>query len=517
LTRLGYVLALLPLIGCLPRLREGHLNRSEPDSGSRNAEPVREDSEAGPALNDGDAGASAQADAASDAGCPTSACPPFVMSFDAIYLAALADLITFGAEDQVYTRYLSLANRRGAGVCGAALENERRALTKLLNSSSRYFQLGQPVAIDSERTLYRIDLRDYGWNQATVVNGASFTDGWEALLSRVPSAVAFTGDQADDLARSTESKVPLLMADAFIEAASSTELYYALTGAPATLAQLLASLPVNVQADVAQRTAQRAGLTISAESGLERVVERHAFASSRVYWQASDVAAGGVRDNPLAFTASRTLALYSLPNRLPAYFVADGAGNRQTQWTLAGQTLADVASCMECHLEGVLPVADQVRDYVAANASGFSAEDLTRVNDLYVPASSLSAVLEADRAVFAGALAASGAATCSGACCAPPADPISAGVARYRADLTLEQVIGDLGTTRAAFDAAAYLLDPRLAALRDGGTIERASFLELYTKTLCVLAELPVNNQVPRNLPDLAVCDRANALPDAGN
>jgi hypothetical protein len=71
-----------------------------------------------------------------------------------------------------FVRYLTLtnlANLRDAS--GKPVEDEtqmetyRAALTKLLNSLSHEGQITVPVAVDAGKTIYRFDLRHYGWTQ----------------------------------------------------------------------------------------------------------------------------------------------------------------------------------------------------------------------------------------------------------------------------------------------------------------------------------------------------------------
>ncbi len=501
---LALLLSSAPLVGasgCLPKLEKSVAMMSSTNGGTGGISSTPAQRDAGPLL-DADAGP----DMELDAGC-AEPCAPYFMSLDALHLALLADVITLTPSETINTRYLVLTHRRNTGVCGTTLERERWAMTRLLNSLSTFFQIQLPEPIDPEQVIYRIDLRDYGWNRPVTLNGVPYADGWEALISRVPSALRFVGDQADDLVADTATSVPFLMADAFVAAASSGDLYYALTGAAGTLPELLASLPVDVPADIEQRTAQRAGFATSAESGLGRVVERHAFAAGRVYWQAADLAAGAdVLGNPLGFQASHVLALYSLPNRMPAYFIANAAGARLAQLELGGRALSGGISCMGCHSQGVLPVVDEVRAFVDANRGALSPEDAMRVSDLYVPSEQLSALVEGDRATFAAALDASGRQACEGTCCDRDDEPLSSVVQRYQGNLGLEDALGELGTTREAFDAGAHLIDPRLAALREGGSLDRETFNELLLPSLCVLASIPVAGQVPRNLLDPASC-----------
>jgi hypothetical protein len=102
---------------------------------------------------------------------------------DELYATIASDLARLDAEDAPFTRYLSLANQANADGCGPVLDGARAALDKLVNSVSLNTRLTEPIPIDVNETLYRIDLRDYGWDRAIAVDGASFADAWEAIIA----------------------------------------------------------------------------------------------------------------------------------------------------------------------------------------------------------------------------------------------------------------------------------------------------------------------------------------------
>ena len=76
-----------------------------------------------------------------------------------------------GAEDALYSRYLTIANRFNARVCDQALDVDRQAISKLVNMLSFDAVLGPPVAIDQQQLIYRIDLRDYFFDRVLAVDG----------------------------------------------------------------------------------------------------------------------------------------------------------------------------------------------------------------------------------------------------------------------------------------------------------------------------------------------------------
>ena len=79
------------------------------------------------------------------------------------------------------SRYFTLANLRNAGLAEDELETYRQALAKLLNSLSWGREIVTPRPVDAEKTLLRIDLRDYKWDEAA----------WDRLVADYPYGVRF--------------------------------------------------------------------------------------------------------------------------------------------------------------------------------------------------------------------------------------------------------------------------------------------------------------------------------------
>jgi hypothetical protein len=158
------------------------------------------------------------------------ACPGQSLSFDEAYSLIAEDLSGLDPETAGFTRYVSVANRFGAGVCDAQLEADRSALAKALNALSLGTVIVAPLAINTDRLIYRVDLRDLAWDRPIDVGVTDFDDVWEAVIAESPFAVPFSGNDADDAVGITGSSVPLLASDALIDAAMVGELYYRLVG-----------------------------------------------------------------------------------------------------------------------------------------------------------------------------------------------------------------------------------------------------------------------------------------------
>jgi len=137
---------------------------------------------------------------------PPACQPPPFLGLDATYAALLADVEARPEADRPYLRYLGTTDVSGAGPCGA-LDEQRLALFKAINGLSMVEALHLPVAIDAAGSLFRIDIRDYGWARAIDLasdGSVDAADGWAALLpSAYPSALELVGPEASELARGT--------------------------------------------------------------------------------------------------------------------------------------------------------------------------------------------------------------------------------------------------------------------------------------------------------------------------
>jgi hypothetical protein len=84
---------------------------------------------------------------------------PF-LGLDEAWAAMLADVNAFPEAERRFLRYLGVSYASNAGSCGAALDEQRHALFKVVNTLSTASEIRVPEPIDSDERLYRVDLRD---------------------------------------------------------------------------------------------------------------------------------------------------------------------------------------------------------------------------------------------------------------------------------------------------------------------------------------------------------------------
>ena len=431
-------------------------------------------------------------------------CDDFV-GFDDLYERMQQDLSRQDAGDRVFLRYISLANRLNQGACAQDLEFDRLALVKAINSVSTETSIAVPQPVGSDGALLRIDLRDLGWDAPIVVDGAAFTDKWEALIAASEFAVEFEGDQADDLKQKANTLVPVLNADALIDVALKDNLYYEMLGIGASEDELLGQLGIDEDAQEDQGVVIRAGTSQSRLSRQPTVAERLELENRQgFYWSRYDLAdstAGqSIFANPLGFQEDVILTIFSLPNGLNAYVIFDGAGVRQTDTDVVVEPtegeMENSVSCHGCHATGLNPITDEVRDYVQANSRDFNADDFQEIQDSFLEQSEIDATLRGDMQLYQSALARSGLDKLK-------IDPVEAVYERFDGDVDLAVAAGDLGLTpgdlRNDLSFLSQQVDTQLSVLRSGSLL-RAGFEELYLPALCALSI------TSENRPSAAAC-----------
>jgi hypothetical protein len=411
------------------------------------------------------------------------------LSFDDLYGLIDDDLRAEG-DDGVTLRYISLSNRINQGICAEDLDTDRFALIKALNSLSTELGVAVPEAIDDAGILYRIDLGDYGWDQATSVDGVAFADKWEAIIAASPYAIEFEGDEADEAKLAAATTVPLLHADALIDVATVGNLYYALIGIGESEDALLEQLGINEDDDIVLR----AGTTRSRLSRQDAVAERLEVGDLQgYYWARYDIAQEGVGESifadPLGFQPDSIAAVFSLPNGFNGYALFDGAGVRVADTDVIGDQaqrdgrVRNSISCSQCHAAGLLPIEDEVRSYVEQNPLDFDADTFEDVQDEFVSQAEIDEVIDRDVGFYRAALARAGIDTVQ-------PDPVNTVYVRFDGDVSLTVAAGDLGVTPSFFeDQLAFLsdqADPILSSLR-GGNLRREQFDGAYLAALCAL------------------------------
>ena len=429
---------------------------------------------------------------------PAPACEPLpLLGRDAIYAALLADVQGLPAGDRPFTRYLGVADASDAMRCGLPLAQQRQALFKLVNSLSMTSALHLPAAVDDAALLYRIDIRDYGWARAIDLDDDGDTDqadGWAALLAgTAPYAVELVGPEASALTSETGTPVPFLPVGAFVQAASTGDLYRALLGVRANIYDTEVELGLDIQQADLDGELRRAAFHRDAPDA-DMIVVRDALGPSRdrAYWWLDvddDVAASSIYDDPLELYRGRwRQTIWDLPNGLHAYAMNLANGTAVSQVPrgciesscLRPQDVHAVA-CMGCHSGGLLPLKDDIVRFVDENQEYFDQDTLDSVHASYLPAPELDALIAADNARYTGVLAQLGIS-------ADAPDPVSRVYLDFDRPLDLGRAAAELGVPASELAATLGSLPSAFAPLAEpSSAIERAAFGTAYVDALCAL------------------------------
>jgi tetratricopeptide (TPR) repeat protein len=441
------------------------------------------------------------------------------LSPDEVLRRIRADLDKVPERGRRFTRYFTLSHLYNAGLSEDELQSYRHALAKLVNALSWGGKVVVPRPVDPERTVFRIDLRDYQWNEKV----------WEAVLAANPYGVVAPSEAARGCADLTGCRLPYVRADWFVASASRPPLYYEVLQLPATLGELEKVLRIDAAEDVRQERVARAGFNGSGVSRNNRVIERHE-SGGVVFWLSYDFAGNvgrqnlfahplGPGDGEAAFRHDGGEVIFTLPNGLHAYYLATGAGKRLDKGPLAivsdprrpDRAVENGISCMSCHARGLIPKDDQVRAHVLKNPDAFTKADRDAVLALYPPREKFAALVREDSRRFQEAVARTGAPLSA-------SEPVVTVALGFEAEMGLPLVAAEAGVTPPEL-LAALGRSPRLAkhlgVLRVSGvTVQRQVFVSLFPELVRVLRLgrfLP-----PTNTPAARALARADALLDAG-
>jgi hypothetical protein len=371
---------------------------------------------------------------------------------------------------------------------------------------SRDSSITAPSAIDDLKLIYRIDLRDYGWDDEVEVAGQVFNDAWEAIIDASPYAIPFFGDEADDIREQAETDVAIMSADALLDVAVIGDTYYGLIGVDSngSLDDVINNLGIDIQENIDDGEVIRAGTTRSAISREDRVIERHEIGVRQgAYWQSFDVEAGGgdsIFTDPFGFAESGTEAIFTLPNGMLAYVIADDNRNIVGESNLLLDTFQDdfiartAVSCSNCHAQGFNFVADEVKPFVLANRRSFVNDEFEGVQEIYADPTDFARVIEEDSSAYLLALRRAELPATGG-------DPVAATFRRFNLDVDLTTAAGELGVTPDDLNGDLNLLDSRLIVLRQLD-IDREEFTDAYLESLCVM------QSIASNFPDPNLCDQ---------
>ena len=410
----------------------------------------------------------------------------------------LADLEKMDRRARRFQRYFTLTHLYNAGLNDEELQTYRNALSKLVNSLSWNPRITVPVAVDPAKTVLRIDLRWYQWDAAI----------WNRILVEYPYGILDDTTAARAVVVGTASKVPVVRADWFVGTASRPPLYYDVLQLPSTLTDLERQIRVEAVQDIQQERVIRVGFNGSGISRFNRILERHDSAQG-MYWRSYDFdeppanlvdrANGNLlpdRRNIFAFPLGPGLvdtpfqhaggeAIFALPNGLHAFILVKGDNGRIDKGPIAivsdpkrpDRAVEPGVSCMSCHVTGILPKADQIRDHLAKNPKAFGRTDADTIRALYPPKEKSLEIMQEDAKRYAEAVAKTGAKVSK-------FETVSTITLKYEADLDLPTAAAEVGMKPEDFrDRVNHseTLTKHIGALRNaGGTVSRQIWVQAF-------------------------------------
>ncbi len=401
-----------------------------------------------------------------------------------------ADLKKVDAQTQIFTRYLCLTTQYNGGAPEEKMEVYRFAMAKAVNSLSFSPKIIAPVAIDTEKTIFRIDIRDYKWRRST----------WEEIAVRDPYALFTNSNTERDLRNLTQvQRLPFTRADWFIENGLQGNLYDIIMNVPGNIQTLEGQFGVNVDSDIQNGQVKRAGFNGSGVSQQSRMIEWHQ-SSVGSYWKSYDFKpeAGQRRRNLFEFALDiRNFGdgfdhgggemIFQLPNGLQMYMLTDNQGNRLEtapidivmDATRPAAGVTNAVSCFRCHHSGMLPMTrgDEIRKHYEANAFAYSRQELDTVRSLYPGTTDIINQLFEDNKRFATAVTALGKNPIPSI--NETNEPVFQLAQRFENELPLPMIAAELGMTVNDFQAQlqrSRFLSRRLGQLNTGGSIKREVF-----------------------------------------
>jgi hypothetical protein len=346
---------------------------------------------------------------------PVAACDPanFINTKKIVEFIA-GDLDKLPAARAKITRYVTLTQFANLCADESVLNAYRQAVIKLLNSLSRSADVVRLEAIDPRQSIIRVNIADLGWTAAD----------WDSVLATYPYGALPDSTLTGVLERVTGTKLPFVRGDWLAFATTRPPLYGKLHAQPKTIKALASALGVDIDANIKNFLAQRAGFLKSGLSVNNRVIERHPSRSG-YYWVTYDFAGSREKKNvfefPLGpggeqgFVHDASLVIYSLPNGFQAYYQSNGKGDfidKGPAQVYRDPNSADAVvtpgiSCMGCHGSGLRPIADEVRAG-ALKTGQLARASRERIEGLYASAEKLERFFAEDSARLASALARAG-------------------------------------------------------------------------------------------------------------
>lgn len=342
------------------------------------------------------------------------------------------DLRSAKRADRRHLRYFSMhTSANNPRFDTADLRMFRAALSKTLNSLGRTSLITLPKAVggDSQadpasELVYRIDLRDFGWDVGQ----------WQSAIVSYPYGLAYNDSDLRELTEDIEELVgdissdgiPYLRLDWFVATATRPPVYHDLIGTPQTAEELERRLGVDVQRDFLQDRLQRAGFASSGVSRHNRLIDRHVGAQTPYYYKSYDFSKSFGRSLLARFPLGPTFSqnefsddfgfdhdggeiIYNMPNGLQGYMLVDKAGNRidkgpieivrDLRETAGTPEIVNGISCIGCHRNGLLSYTNAIDSELT-----LTGDERSKVDRLYIDDEKMDRIVAADSKRFMNAL-----------------------------------------------------------------------------------------------------------------
>jgi hypothetical protein len=420
--------------------------------------------------------------------------------------AMARDVEAANPRDRAFRRYFTLTHLYNAGISDDELQSYRVGLSKLVNSLSWGKTIIVPRAVDAEKTIYGIDLRDYQWTSRI----------WDEVLFENPFGLDYKTDTEKKLRESTQTRLPYVRADWFVHTAARPPLYHEILQLPKTDLALEQQLRVDVAENIRQDRVTRAGFNGSGVSRNNRLIERHESPYG-AYWKSYDFA-GNARDKnlfasplgpgagPHEFRHDGGEIIFNLPNGLQAYLLVDGEGRRIDKGPVEivsdpkrpDRQVINGLSCMSCHARGMIEKDDQVRAHLKANSGGFPADVRNKALALYREKGAFTRLIRSDAERFRKAVQATGAPLSA-------TEPVAALARRFEDELDLNMIAAEVGVTPDDFIASlakSAKLTRVLGGVRSaGGTVQRDVVNDDVFQNLTAFGDIRVLSRSRRQVP----------------
>jgi len=386
-------------------------------------------------------------------------------------LKAIADDLNQADErDRPFLRYFTLTNLYNAGAQTDEITAYQNALSKLLNSLSWQKRISLPIAIEPTRTIFRIDIRKFSWTAGT----------WKNLLVSYPYHLVPASPTAKTITMETECELPFVRADWFVSNGARPPLYHVLLDMPKSAGELEKKLLIDVEKNIKEETALRAGFGESGVSRNNRIVERHESPYG-AYWRSYDFSSSTDKQNifqhPLSFEAAGGEIVFNLPNGMQGYLLVNGKGERINNGPIeivnnktnpTDPIVRNGLTCMTCHTRGLKAFTDQVRE--VAMKTPAPDYDKNKCLALYGPKAAMEKLFVEDLKRYAEAAKETGNEI-------GETEPIALLSSAYEAPVTLARASAEVGMKPEEF-LKKIKSDPELSVkfavlLADNGAIKR--------------------------------------------